>query len=576
MTTPWVLVPGIVFDTRSVLLGISGLFFGTVPTIIAMVILSAFRYYLSGSGTFTGILVILATGSLGIAWRHFRTKPWEKFSWNETYLFGFVSHLVMLALMLTLPWETALKVLSTISLPVLLIYPLGTVMLGVLLTNRLRREQIKNELAKATARLNAAQRIGKTGGWEYDMAQQNMIWTDEVYRIFGIQPGDLLSVSDGQVQECLQCYDPTDYSVLQAAFQNCLDRGQPFELEFPITSLQGELKWIQTRAEAVYEQGKVIRVSGNTMDITERKQAVESLRANEEKFRAVFDSANVGKSLTAPTGEVYINKAFAEMLGYSQEELAHRTWQSLTPPEDIDETQTRLTPLLEGTQDSARFNKRYIHKNGSYIWGDVSVVMRRDRDGKPLHFITTVVDITEQRQSEQENKRLSRIFENSLDEIFLFDANTLKFRQVNAAAISNLGYSFLELQNMTPLDIKPDFTLDRFTSLVAPLRTGKKQEIVFETLHQRKNGTTYPVEVHLQLLDIDGDKLFAAIILDITGRKRSEDQVRQKMDELIRFQNLTVGRELKMIELKKEINALLKQMGKEEKYEIAGNKEFRT
>lgn len=153
MMTTWVFVPGIVFDTRSVLLGISGLFFGFVPTTMAMAMATTFRFYLGGPGTWTGAAVIVSTGAIGIAWRYCRRKSLQDISWIELYLFGIVIHIVMLAIMLTLPWEIALRVLSTITLPVLAIYPLGTALLGVILVNRLRREQEAQVLANAMERL---------------------------------------------------------------------------------------------------------------------------------------------------------------------------------------------------------------------------------------------------------------------------------------------------------------------------------------------------------------------------------------------------------------------------------------
>jgi len=75
MLTPWVQAPGLVFDTRSVLLGISGLFFGGIPTLVAMAITVAFRIYQGGSGALTGVSVILATGTIGILWRQARKRP---------------------------------------------------------------------------------------------------------------------------------------------------------------------------------------------------------------------------------------------------------------------------------------------------------------------------------------------------------------------------------------------------------------------------------------------------------------------------------------------------------------------
>ena len=136
-------------------------------------------------------------------------------------------------------------------------------------------------------------------------------------------------------------------------------------------------------------------------------------------------------------------------------------------------------------------------------------------------IISTMIDRRLQSASER-IARFGRIFEDSLNEIYLFEADTLKFVQVNNAAQHNLGYTMAELQKLTPLDIKPEHTTESFAKLVAPLRKGEKEKIVFETIHERKDQSRYNVEVHLQLLQHEDETLFSAIILDITQRKQGE------------------------------------------------------
>jgi PAS domain S-box-containing protein len=136
-------------------------------------------------------------------------------------------------------------------------------------------------------------------------------------------------------------------------------------------------------------------------DITERKQAEEALRESEDKFKYVFDNSSVGKSITSPTGEAQMNKAFCEMLGYSPEELQKIRWQDISDPADIDSTQKEVEALISGQKSAARFIKRYLHKNGSVVWADVSTSLRRDGQGKPLYFMTTVIDISERKRAEE-------------------------------------------------------------------------------------------------------------------------------------------------------------------------------
>lgn len=122
---------------------------------------------------------------------------------------------------------------------------------------------------------------------------------------------------------------------------------------------------------------------------------------------------------------------------------------------------------------------------------------------------------------------LRRIIEESLNEVYVFGAASLRFCYANRAALHNLGYTMRELRTLTPLDLKPEFDPPRFEALLAPLRDGSQPVQVFETIHRRKDGSTYPVEVHLQYLGDATPPLFAAIILDISTRRAAEDALRQ-------------------------------------------------
>lgn len=125
-----------------------------------------------------------------------------------------------------------------------------------------------------------------------------------------------------------------------------------------------------------------------------------------------------------------------------------------------------------------------------------------------------------------------QIFENSLTEVYLFHPETLKFIAVNRGGRENLGYSMKELSEMTPLDLKPEIDPKSFRALIEPLLTGQKEKVVFNTVHRRKDGSFYPVEVHLQLFEHRGEKLFAAVIIDLTQRRQMEEELRQREEML--------------------------------------------
>ena len=163
-------------------------------------------------------------------------------------------------------------------------------------------------------------------------------------------------------------------------------------------------------------RGDKTLLAGYTIDITERKQAEEALRQSEDKFKYVFDHSVAGKSLTLPSGELNVNQAFCDMLGYTAKELTHRKWQEITHPEDVELTNKANQAMLSGEKESMRFTKRFLHKNGSIVWADVATALRRDKDGKPLYFMTTFLDITERMRAEEEIRQLNAELEQRVEE----------------------------------------------------------------------------------------------------------------------------------------------------------------
>lgn len=141
MFTPWRMTPGLVFDTRSVMLAISGIFFGPLPTIIAMFLSGLMRVYIGGEGLWMGLAVIVSSGSIGIVWAELR-KKWKRINKPiEFFALGFVVHMVMLAATVLLPEDRMEETLRFITLPIFLIYIPGTMLLGLLMAAQKRNFQ---------------------------------------------------------------------------------------------------------------------------------------------------------------------------------------------------------------------------------------------------------------------------------------------------------------------------------------------------------------------------------------------------------------------------------------------------
>lgn len=131
---------------------------------------------------------------------------------------------------------------------------------------------------------------------------------------------------------------------------------------------------------------------------------------------------------------------------------------------------------------------------------------------------------------------LGSIVDNNINEVYIFDANTLYFTYINEAVKNNIGYSFEEMKKLTPVDLKPKYNLQNFEILLKPLVDGKKNSLTFETIHQRKDGTTYHAEIRIQIMNIDNREQFVVIAHDISKRKESQLKLQESEEK---FRSIT-------------------------------------
>jgi len=144
-----------------------------------------------------------------------------------------------------------------------------------------------------------------------------------------------------------------------------------------------------------------------------------------------------------------------------------------------------------------------------------------------------IAEIAEHRQTQAENLRFKNVLDNTLDMIFMFEPDTLRFVYLNQGAVLSMGYSQEELLGMTPYQIKPLLPEPEFRQLIAPLLSGEQLTLSFETLHRRKDGTDFPVDIFLQLVrENDGNSLFVAIVRDISEKNAHKEALRQINEEL--------------------------------------------
>jgi PAS domain S-box-containing protein/putative nucleotidyltransferase with HDIG domain len=281
------------------------------------------------------------------------------------------------------------------------------------------------------------------------------------------------------------------------------------------------LKTVANQAAIAFENARLFQ--NLQIELAERKRAEKAAHESQARYLALFEQMHDAVFILDLEGRhLAVNQRAADMLEYTPEEIIGLSVRELSA--ESEKSSQVIERILAG--ETIPLYERLFRKKGGEVFSvEINAELVRDGQGKPLHIQSVVRDITERKQAEEERTLFFNTLAASLNEIYIFDAQSLKFQMVNSGALRNLQISIEEARQMTPLDIKPEFTEAAFQRIVAPLRTGEKQMQVFETVHRRADGTLYPVEVHLQLFE--KENIFLAIIQDITERKQAEKELRE-------------------------------------------------
>jgi PAS domain S-box-containing protein len=333
MTAPLTLLPGIVFDVRSVLLAISGLFFGAAPTAVALAMTAAYRLTRGGVGAWPGVLVILSSGLIGVAWRQCRRSPLDAIGWRELLLLGMLVHLVMLAILSIMLWDIVDTAVAPIALPVMLLYPVLTVALGLLLSRRMAyqtglrelqqsearraREQAAAiedqrqgriaalnlmddavaartsaeaalaELRESRERLKLALQAANQGIYDLNVQTGEALVSPEYATMLGHDPASFRETHAAWLERL----HPDDRERVGQAYRDYIAGRLPeYRVEFRQKTRAGDWKWILSLGKLVArdDAGQALRMLGTHTDITVHKNSEQALAFQARRVEALL------------------------------------------------------------------------------------------------------------------------------------------------------------------------------------------------------------------------------------------------------------------------------------------------
>lgn len=534
MLTPWEWMPGLIFDTRSVLLGLSGLFFGPLPTVVAVLMTGSLRWYQGGIGAPVGIGVILTSAGIGLLWRQLRFRRHRSIGLLELYLFGLAVHLAMLAWMLALPQDMGWTVVAAISVPVLVLFPVATLILGLVLSYLHQRWQAQKLVETLIGNVpDLVFRIDPELRVDYVNPALARL-TGQPASALRHQPLASLGLPSGLVRHC-------ETLIRRPTELNTRER-----LRFDYRDSGGEHYWYE--ALTVPEQamdGRFQSLLVVARDVTAWMQAETSLRATNTSLEQAQRIARLGSWERDPVADTLTwSDETLRIFGLDRSRpLSYERFMKRVHPDDrerLSQAQQRLFAGVEDIDIEYRIvrpdgESRLLHEQGKATIDDA---------GRVIRVAGTVQDITERRRADEELRIAAVAFETQQG-LIVTNARG-RILRVNRKFTRVTGYEAEEVIGHSPALLKSGRQSDgfyrRMWSTLA--RTGYWEG---EIWNRRRDGSLYPQWLGISAVVDDAGRVthYVGSLSDISERKQAEEHIHQLAyyDQLTRLPNRQLLRE---------------------------------
>ena len=382
------------------------------------------------------------------------------------------------------------------------------------------RKQAEEKLIEKEASLRFAQKIAKMGSWDFDMQTQKTNWSENYFNFFGFDPSEV----EPSFDLFISTIHPEDLNYFNDIVAKVYAEKKQISFELRVTAKDNIVKWIFNDVVPVIKDGVLVKLFGAFIDITERKQWEDALRESEEKFKYMFENSVNGNSITQLTGEITFNKSASEVLGYSTEELKNLRWADIMHPDDLEIFNNEKALLLSGEKEWIRFEKRFLNNSGAILWADMSSMLRKDENGKPLYFMSSFINITKRKHAEEKISMLAHAIRSISECVSITDVeDNILF--VNRALLQTYNYEESELIGKHISIIRSPNNPSDIVHQILPstLKGGWNGEL----LNQKKDGTEFLVSVSTSVIhnDIGNPIALIGIAHDITEDKQAQAEL---------------------------------------------------
>jgi PAS domain S-box-containing protein len=392
------------------------------------------------------------------------------------------------------------------------------------------RKRLEEALRKSHADLERAQVVASIGSWSLDVRRNNLQWSDETYRIFGVPLATPLTY-----ETFLACVHPDDRAYVEREWEAAL-RGAPYNIVHRVVA-GDRIKWVHEKAELEYdERGMLQGGVGITEDITERKRLTDDLRESQERLELALRGANLAAwDWNVKTGEVIFNSRWAEMRGFRPEQIEPHvdSWISGVHPDDLPRVQKALLDHFQGLTSEYTVEHRVRTASGEWLWVlDLGKVFARDERGEPTRMVGVEFDIGERKRLEAELRlaeaKSSGIVSIAADAIISIDEDQ-RITMFNNGAEKIFGYTKKEaigapLDKLIPERLRARHRrhVERFAAgQEAARRMGERSTGI---VGLRKNGEEFPADAAISRLQVGGKMILTVALRDVTEQQRIEHE----------------------------------------------------
>ncbi|NWF73264.1 MAG: PAS domain S-box protein [Nitrospirae bacterium] len=401
--------------------------------------------------------------------------------------------------------------------------PIGITGVGRDVSDKKRAEK---ELKQQRRHLVEAQALAHLGSWYWDIETGEVELSDELFRIFGYEPGAIVVT----YERFLASLHQDDHAPVVASINDALLGNRFFDVEYRIVRPNGGVRFIHARGDVNRDAtGHPISMAGTVLDITGRKQAEEALIRSEQQMRTVLDALPVGVWFTDQSGRPVLSNPAARQIWSGIKQVGiettddHSGWWETVGPSDtfhrwaLSQALTKGIPSLNEALDLKCLDGRTKTIRNT-------TVPVQDPNGDILGAIVLNEDMTALRQMQGALKLTQSSVDHAVEGFLWIDSDA-RILNVNDATCRMLEYTRDELTTMTVHDIDPNFSQELWPAHWETLK--RKGSMTFESKHWSKTGRVLDTEVTVTCLEYEGAQYSCAIVRDIGERKRAEAALRQ-------------------------------------------------